>query len=235
MNHLSRLLGVSSLVVITAASAGCTPPRMAVPGDLGAQGEVLEARNRSSMSGAFVDESFDLGPYKVSAVNRDWNSSSQSRSGFTFLDASHANGGHSFRLEGGSAPLAGRCFTEAEQSEAHIGNVSVSSTFHRLECRCEAGAIASSLRLESADRGLKGQVEIPGGTFPLQSVHDPEGGAHMPDAIGYRVDGPAGPAGAVEVSRPGRVWIRRGTPPEQREALTCLFAGVMLYQPPRTK
>ena len=44
-----------------------------------------------------------------------------------------------------------------------------------------------------------------------------------------------GPAavGAVEVLHPGRIWLARALDNDGRSDLACLFAGLMLYKPPR--
>src|SRR5205814_9971150 len=53
------------LVAMAGVAAGCSNPRMAAPVDLEPHSDSLEVENRSSFSGALVDESFDVGEYKV--------------------------------------------------------------------------------------------------------------------------------------------------------------------------
>jgi hypothetical protein len=55
----------------------------------------------------------------------------------------------------------------------------------------------------------------------------------VPDPVGFSAR--AGSyLGAVEVSRPGRVWLDKGLDAATKAKASCLFAGLLLYQPPTT-
>src|SRR4051794_29736525 len=66
------------LILLCLFATACAPVRMAVPSDVGSASDEIPISDRSSMSGALVDESFKMGPYKVVDVSRKWNSSSKS-------------------------------------------------------------------------------------------------------------------------------------------------------------
>ena len=56
-------------------AVACAAHPMKVPGDvLGMDADVLNATERKNGSGALVNEDFTLAPYKVTDVDRDWNS-----------------------------------------------------------------------------------------------------------------------------------------------------------------
>ena len=40
---------------------------------------------------------------------------------------------------------------------------------------------------------------------------------------------------AVEVAGKGRVWLNKSLDADARADLACLFAGLLLYQPPQSK
>ena len=65
----------------------------------------------------------------------------------------------------------------------------------------------------------------------LQAIYETDGGAQVPEPVGFSARA-GGYLGAVEVSRPGRVWLEKGLDPKAKAQASCLFAGLMLYQPP---
>ncbi len=81
---------------------------MAAPSDLGSDVEVLETSGRSGMRGSLVDESFGLGPYSVSDVDRDWTTSHRFSSG-NFSKESLKDGYTYHFGGGGSAAFEGLC------------------------------------------------------------------------------------------------------------------------------
>ena len=94
--------GTSSVTVLVSlfvfvAAAGCTPARMAVPKDIGSASDEIVISERSGMSGMLADESFKIGAYQVTDVNRKWTSSSGSSiAGFS---SDSTTGGYSFGLK----------------------------------------------------------------------------------------------------------------------------------------
>src|SRR5688500_7317561 len=98
---------------------GCSGPRMQVPHDVAGRSEVLDATDRSRMSGALADESFKLGPYAVKDVDRKWDSGS----GVSIGNVSHSKsqGGYTYKLEGRGAKLRGHCVTEDKETGDGLG------------------------------------------------------------------------------------------------------------------
>src|ERR1043165_2812385 len=66
---LTRVASV--LFPVSFLLAPCAGPRMVPPSDV-ARGSVLDVKNRSKASGAFVNEGFEVGSYKVAKVDRSW-------------------------------------------------------------------------------------------------------------------------------------------------------------------
>ena len=75
-------------------------------------------------------------------------------------------------------------------------------------------------------------METSAGNYAIVALYDREGTLSDGEPSGYRVDG-EGPLGAVEVLKPGRVWLAKSVAVAERAELACLFAGLMLYMPPR--
>jgi hypothetical protein len=81
--------------------------------------------------------------------------------------------------------------------------------------------------------GYGGTLKAHADNFQLKAIYDREG-PMMSDGTpaGYRVDG-QGAVGAVDVLGKGRVWVQKKLGQEQRADLACVFAGLLLYKPPR--
>lgn len=209
----------------------CTPLRMAAPSDLGQDVEVLETSGRSSARGSLVDESFKLGPYAVSSVDRDWTTSQSFSSG----NLSHENlrAGYTYKFGGGDSPAyEGLCAYRQNKGEADLGSLSITSRHGVLTCRCQApsGEFINA-RVQGDGGKAVGNVSFGDETLVITSVHDAQGGARVSDAIGYRIEGDSGLA-AAEAVAPGRVWLRRDLRKDERAAFSCLFSGMMLFDPP---
>jgi hypothetical protein len=221
------------------ALAACHPAKLAVPSDVAAATEVLEARNRSGASGMFVNEDFEIGEYRVRDVDR----SAESRTRWSFGDASQTSGdgGYAYRLEGGDAPLEGACRYTNEKTSVRDGFLggTVSTATQSFTCACGADARVdlksgpgAGLSLFGRDESLfVGPLQLGGATYQARSLHGFEGGAKVPEAVGYRVDRD-GPFAAVDTLPPGRVFLPRSIAPADRAKLTCLLAGMMLYVAP---
>ena len=102
----SAIFGVSGLLALGVGLGGCAGPRMVAPKDVAQGSQTLEVADRSSMSGALVDESFKLGAFAVTDVDRDWNK----KNGFAVAGYSNdtTTTGYSYKLKGGSEAWRGR-------------------------------------------------------------------------------------------------------------------------------
>jgi hypothetical protein len=143
-------------------------------------------------------------------------------------------GGYQFQLVNGKSKLTGKCATEAKEKSLGLGSgFSVGTTFAKLGCSCEAGGKLASVIIQGkgSGSGYEGTLSTSAREYAVVSTHDTEGGGSQSDPAGYRAEG-EGPLGAVEVLRPGRVWLKKGLDESERVEASCLFAGLMLYQPP---
>lgn len=210
------------------AVVACGQPRMQVPPEISAKSEVLEATDRSSWSGSLADESFQLGPYAIKDVDRDWDSSS----GVAVGGISHeeGEGGYAYQFEGKGKKEAGRCMTGKTDTGVALGSgFALEFQFSKLACSCAAGGKEATVLVKSEGSKYTGSLTTSGGTYPMRSVHELEGGSTVEKPTGYRMDGET--VGAAEVTHPGRVWLDKSLTDDERIEIACLFAGLMLYKP----
>jgi hypothetical protein len=210
---------------------------MAVPADVAQQSQELPIQDRSSWSGSLADESFGVGSYKVSDVDRKWNSTrTSSLLGF---EQSRTTGGYAYGLSASDGKLTADCATEQQNAAVAVGNSSgFSSTVAKLGCACRDDQGEATLLLEgNTSSQYAGIARLSSQqSFNVRAVTQRENGkVESRDPLGYRVDGEGGPIGAVEVRRPGRVWIAKTAPERTRRELVCLFAGLLIYQPPEQR
>jgi len=208
---------------------------MAVPVDVTNVSEELPIKNRSAWSGALADESFELGSYRITEVDRKWNST-RSTSLFGF-DQSRTQGGYGYKLVSGATTLSAGCTTEASQSGQNLGGgLEFSKLVAKLGCFCanDRGEASLTVGASTTDQ-FTGEVKGADYSYRVTAIAARQNGRMASrDPLGYRVDG-EGPMGAVGVVKPGRVWLAKSLPPRVHEELACLFAGLMLYEPPKER
>jgi hypothetical protein len=220
------LLSLSSLSL-----AACQAPRMAVPADIAAEAELLPVTNRGSATGSWADESFNVGPYRVADVDRKGETTKGlSLGGF---GSATRTSGYSFKFTGPDGEARGQCAAELVAQDASALGGSVSSRAGKLGCNCQGTGASGELLLQSGTSSpLQGQATVHGWVVNVVALDRYEGGTQSLDPTGFEAR--AGVvAGAVEVLRPGRVWLARPLDASRRAGLACLFAGLLLYQPPR--
>lgn len=226
--HTKNLKTLRAATVALGLAAGCAAPKMAVPPGVAKTSEVLAATDRSTWSGSLVDESFKLGRYAVNNVDRDWDSSSGVSIG-PFANEK-ATAGFQYQLAGAGPTLKGSCASETKEKSWDISassEISWSST--TVACTCEGGGdIATLTWSEKAN-----ELTVSGTTYELEPVYTTDDGGSVSNPVGFSAR--AGSyLGAVEVSHPGRVWLDRGLDPATKAKTSCLFAGLLLYKPPKT-
>lgn len=224
--HTKDLRVLRAVPVVVVVAFGCAGPKMAVPPGVAKTSELLEATDRSDWSGSLTDESFKLGTYAIKDVDRDWDSGS----GFSvgpFADKK-ATAGFQYRLTGAGPTLKGSCASETkEKSWALSSSSEISWGDTTVACSCEGGGDAATLTWSEKTS----ELTVSGTTYELEPIYQTDSGAQVSDPVGFSAR--AGSyLGAVEVSRPGRVWLDKGLDPATKAKATCLFAGLMLYQPP---
>jgi hypothetical protein len=228
----------AAVVMMTAAGflGGCsTASQMVVPADVSGVSDVIAATDRSIWSGAWADETFTLGPYKVTDVDREWDNSrsnSVSVSEFGFSSGS-TEGGYDYEFETPGGQMSGQCLTEVKDTSISVRSVGFHSQVAKLGCSCNHSGAEVARVMVQADitAGYSGALTANGQQYRIESINEREKGLNSGDPTGYRVDGDQ-PIGAVEVLNPGRIWLAQHLEDQQRDRLACTFAGLMLYLPP---
>ncbi len=223
----SGLLAVATVLLAVMGSGGCSPVHMVVPPDVSRASDVLEVRDRSAASGAFVDEGFSLGAYRVTEVDRDWSSTSSVGAGP--VEKSESKTGYEYRLEAAEQQLAGRCAVRGRSRSVALGaGWSERSDRESLDCVCGEQA---RLHLETDDETYRGALQLGAGRYSLSAITEAEGGGGFSvGPVGYRADGNE-PLAAVEVTHPGRIWLARSLPEPERPEVACLLVALLLYEP----
>lgn len=198
-----------------------------------AQGTVLEVKGRSIASGLFVNEGFELGPYEVAKVDRNWTSTSSHDVGS--YASSTTKTGYSFALRGGKAEWRGACSVYLAQQSMSLGTlVALGTRKSSLDCQCTGGEKPGRLELRAGTDGEYAGTLYPTAEkgYAIKQVQETDG-SYFGGPAGYRIDGDDGARGAVEVLHPGRIWFTDRTPENEREPSACLLAGLMLFREPR--
>jgi hypothetical protein len=213
-------------VLLPVLLAACTTTRMATPPDLiGA--DVLDVSNRSGAAGTFVDESFNVGPYRVSKVDRGSHiTTTSSVGGFT---RERGRQGFGFRFIG-EQTWQGRCDLNSRDTVLRSKQaLFVADSHAQLDCRCTNGRQSVQLKLDDNWHPLQGDMMLCDGVhYGLRQEGFADGLRSR--ALGYRVEGADDHAvAAVEVQYPGRIWRQPNLPAEQREPQACLLGALMIY------
>ena len=166
---------VSSALSLTMAlgAVGCAGPRMVAPADVAQGSEVLEVTDRSSMSGSLVNESFKLGSFAVSDVDRDWNK----KSSFSVVGYSNATTttGYSYKVKGGAGAWEGSCASSANDKGVHVMGGSVDWGSTKLTCECKQGSTSASVVLNSGspdnDKNSAGALTVGDAKYNVSPVN----------------------------------------------------------------
>lgn len=215
--------------VLGALGIGCSGPRMQVPHDVAGRSEVLDATDRSRMSGALADESFKLGPYSVLEVDRKWDSGA----GFSVANVSQSKsqGGYTYKFQGRGAKLSGHCVTEDKDTGIGLGGgFSMEFAFAKLACSCDGGPKQAHVEVTNDQGNLTGSMNTSTADYKLTPINQTDGGHTAGSPVGYRMDGDGG-LGAAEVVHPGRVWLDKKLGDTEKAEVACIFVGLMLYKP----
>lgn len=227
-----RCIAVACSFVAT-ASVGCTQPRMAVPADLNQEMEELPVEGRSGASGMFVNEDFKMAPYQVVNVSRGVKHSSKFSAFGAFKGGSEA--GYSFDFKSGDKTIHGECMAETDEKGVSLGIGTFSKQMSKLGCACgnESTPVASVVMgAETGGNGYGGTLKAHADSFMLKAIYEREGAMSDGTPAGYRVDG-QGAVAAVDVLGKGRVWLKKKLSVDQRADVACVFAGLLLYKPPK--
>ena len=232
------LLALATGVLATGCIVGL---RMQPPRDLVGVTEVLEVAGGSQFGrGLFTSESFDLGPYRVSDVNRDWSHVRGATRDVWFFGGrkleTRSVGGFSFAFGTAEGPLAGVCETAVLSETYEFGSWSVGEDARSMGCECARGAsVVSSLFVVDSGAGTQwdGWLKLGGTQYQIEAQHRLEGNTTSAGPAGYRLDGPAPPPlGAIDIMHPGRVWLHERLSEEDRAAAGCAAAAILLEPKP---
>jgi hypothetical protein len=231
-----RSATLSLTLLILGGAAACAPARMAVPKEVGGVSDEIVISDRSAMSGALVDESFKMGPYQVVDVNRKWTSSSTTTiAGFS---SGAVEGGYTFGLKSGDGAGAGaykgQCASQLDEKTTGFLGGTLGTQKFKVLCECAGPAQASFTMDADTTSHYQGSVTARSASYKIEGIYTDEKGSSTSTPVGYHVHG-ADPAGAVEVTGKGRVWLNKSLDPGARADLACLFAGLLLYKPPQGK
>ncbi|MCV2367933.1 hypothetical protein [Roseateles oligotrophus] len=233
---------LAPVVLMWLSACGTVAPiAMTPPQGFEAQSDAFLAGNRSADSGLFANESFDLGPYRVTDVKRDW---ADSKASFSLgpLTWGKSSNGFAYVLRASNSTLHGRC--EVNNGETRLPlSVSIIPLQSRFSLKCDCQGDGAPARMELASNSgwqqqdawlpesLKltiGEQSFSGSPFDHRGLAMSDGRAF----VGYRFDGQAGPAAAVGLFSPGEVWLHQSLPASQRAAMTCALAGLLLHTGP---
>jgi len=224
------VMGVLGLGLV----AGCAGPRMVPPGEVAQGSQVLEVADRSAMTGALANESFKLGSFEVADVDRDWTK----KSGFGVAGYSNdsTTTGYSFALKTGGASWAGSCASKADKQGVGLLGGQAAWGKTSITCECKNGSTSASVVLQAdspdSSKGMSGELSAGGAKYRVSAVTATDKSSLSSEPAGFRFDSDEGAVGAVEVLRPGRVWLNERLPEAERPPVACLSAGLMLYQAP---
>lgn len=221
MRELQVLAAAS--IVTGCSSAGSGAPPADMPDSVEARLVALPAQGRSSWSGMFVDESFQLGEYLVSNVRRGGTESTSV--GFNPWRKEWNTSAVFYEVGVDGFVTNGACRSTSRRATEWDGRISskeglgeretISSDF--FECVCSTGGTETSLEISGT-----GPVQSVLVTFDDRTVHlKRQGTVHVADLDGA-------PWLAVSLSRQGGLWVDPSLDGQARAGLSCVVAGWML-------
>jgi hypothetical protein len=232
-NDLEKTMNKKLGLVVLTMTGGfaCTPLRMGVPADLAQESDVLQVTDRSSMTGAFANESFKMGPYEISNVDRKWNSSS-SGSSLNF-SANEAKTGYAFTFKTPQGEAKAQCGSKANQHNTSVMGFDITTSQDDIGCACEGAGASGKIQIGSGNGDThQSQVNTRGGNFTAVAVMRFSNGSKSSAPIGYEFRA-QNVVSAVELAHPGQLWMAKSLDEPTRADLACMAAGLLLYIPPK--
>jgi hypothetical protein len=212
------ILTLGSLAILGGCGSTAT---LKPPASVGSAQE-LKVEGHSGSIKTFRDKDLKIGSYAVTNIDRDWDKGSSTSAGPWSRNAKSK--AYRFDLKAEGHTLHGECTEQAvEQAVAGFGKAKV--TFG---CTCGEGD-AQQAKLELVNGAGSAQLAA-GAAYDLRALHESAQGAQVSSALGYEFRG-AKESGAVDVSGAGRAWIPASVSDQERLALVCSYAGLLLYRP----
>ena len=226
-----ELVVALGLALGLASGLACTPLRMGAPADLAQESDVTQVTDRSRMTGAFANESFKMGPYEVTKVDRKWNSSSGSS--VAIFDSKEAKTGYSFTFKSSHGEAKVQCGSKSKENNTSVLGFDITTSQDDIGCVCEGPGASSKIQLSSGNGDTyQGPVVARSGAMTVTAVTSFSNGSKSSTPIGYEFRA-QNVVAAVELAHPGQMWMSKSLDEQTRADLACLSAGLLLYLPPR--
>jgi hypothetical protein len=210
------------LTLLATALAACSPVRLKVPEAANA-GKELKVQGFSANSFSFKQKDIQLGSYRVTNIDRDWDKGSTTNVGNGAYARDEKTKGFRFDVKAQARTLHAECNEEAVQQ----GILGFTDPKIILECTCTEGETTrATLKLKNG----KGNANVGAAAYDLSALHRGEGGADASEALGYQFRGAQG-TGVVDVSSSGRAWLPAAASEDEALGLVCGYAGFLLYRP----
>jgi hypothetical protein len=213
--------GVMGLVLPALA---CHPP--VLPPEVTALEIELKSSHRSPWR-IFTDQGFDLGPYRVSHVERSgWNTKKTSG---LFTTKERARAHHQFEIGMQGQSLAAKCVAQVRTKDQDV--LIYETHEYTEEFTCDCGAAVKLTLTAYGDSVLSGQLTASSGPYEVKPMlaATPIAGLSVP--AGYRFDAEELVA-AVDMTERGRVLLAGRLSETEQLEFACAGVGLMLYDPP---
>lgn len=219
----TRHLAAAFLLSGCCSAGSGAPPTKAPPKVVEAQLVALPAQGRSSCSGMFVDESFQIGEYPISNVRRG----GQTTKGFNFKPWTKrkVTSAFSYTVEADGVVMKGACRDTSSRATSWDGSISSSdglgqretSSYDFFECSCSASGTDTLLEISGTGDFQGVFITMDDHTHHLKK----EGTVHIAQLEGA-------PWLAVSRAKPGGLWLDPVLDEPARARLSCVVAGWML-------
>jgi hypothetical protein len=230
---LAQVLRALPALALVTSSCSLTMP---VPPDVARDMTPITITNRGTFTGSWANEGFTMGPYQVANVDRSGRvSTGISGSAGPDLSAgsTRSRSGYRYTFVAAGGPSQGECTTELVEQSAQAGGFNGERERSRIACRCGGAGLTTEVVLEGPDAAWQGNANLHGYAIPMRAIEQYANGVHSQYPLGYDVRGQVA-VGAVEVKRPGRVWLSQTLDPQSHAELACLFAGLLLFETPKS-
>ncbi|TLS68930.1 hypothetical protein FEF65_00005 [Mariprofundus erugo] len=206
--------------------------------------ELLAVKDRSPF---MPDSGFSLGEYTVSGAQRGWTTSTTEEVGP--ISSRVSSGSYTYTLAKGNQLFTGKCTTGLIDKHVDLGDGwEIGNNQNGVSCSCgdQARLVLSTAALDSTGvsyeaNGKQATVQPAGVTyngrlfigekqFDLTTLHEVDGGIHLPEPAGYRVTSGQDVGAMVEVLTPGRMWLDKGLSHQTADSMRCLLTGLMFFR-----
>ena len=225
---------IAAVVAAVTVSAGCSLT-MPIPPDVAQTMTPVTITNRGSFTGSWANEGFTMGTYQVGSVDRNAKiSTGYGATAGSSITASSttASSGYSYVFNAAGGPSRGECTTELAEKRADVVGFTREQNNSRMTCRCNGGGLQAEVDVQGPDGDWQGNAILHGYPVAARAIFKYQSGVQSPVPLGYDVRGQVA-LGAVELKRPGRIWLSQTLDAQSHAELACLFAGFLLFESPK--